>query len=120
MYRVINLLIYFEPAALCNLQTDLILAPLPAKKQLWEARDQFMWKAEIERNPRAEAEFGLAANGELVELYGGQRHCGEVLLYRSLEFDASISPRSAGNWEEWCSGMDGFGGLVMLTASLVE
>jgi hypothetical protein len=62
--------------------------------------------------------FGLAANGELVNLDEGQLYCSDaVLLHKSL--DARIPSRSTANWEEWCSGMDVFGGLVMLAASLV-
>jgi len=103
---------------MCNLQTDLILAPLPAKKPLWEASDEFVWKAESEREPGSQTDFGLAANGELVKLNEYQLYCGgEVLLYKSL--DARTPSRSNDNWEEWCSGMDGFGGLVMLAASLI-
>ena len=37
VYRVVNMLVYFEPAALCDLQSDLLLAPLPCHKNLWEA-----------------------------------------------------------------------------------
>ena len=112
------MLVYFEPAAMCELQTDLILAPLPAKKQLWEADDEFVWKAESEREPRAQTDFALAANGELVELDKGQLYGSDaVLLYNSL--DARTPSRSTANWEEWCAGMDGFGGLVMLAASLI-
>jgi hypothetical protein len=112
------MLVYFEPAALCDLPTTLILAPLPAKKQLWEAGDEFVWKAESEREPGAQTAFGLAANGELVKLDEGQLHCSDtMLLYKSL--DARTPSVSAANWEEWCSGMDGFGGLVMLAASLI-
>jgi len=117
VYRVVNMLVYFEPAAMCQLQPDLILAPLPAKKQLWEAADEFVWKAESEREPGAQTDFGLAANGELVKLDEGQPYCGDtVLLYKSLD---ARTPSSTANWEEWCSGMDGFGGLVMLAASLI-
>jgi hypothetical protein len=102
------MLIYFEPAAMCELQKDLILAPLPAKKQLWEARDEFVWKTEI----------ALAANGELVKMDEGQLYCGDsMLLYQPL--DHLKSSDSTEYWEEWCSGMDGFGGLVMLASSLV-
>lgn len=104
------MLVYFEPAAMCDLQTDLILAPLPGKKQLWEAGDEFAWKAESEKEPGVQTAFALAANGELVKLDEGQLFCSdEALLYKPL----------GTNWEEWCSGMDGFGGLVMLAASLV-
>ena len=103
---------------MCDLQTDLILAPLPAKKQLWEAGDEFVWKAEIEREPGVQTTFGLAANGELVRLDEGQLYRSDaMLLHKSL--DARTPSRSTANWEEWCSGMDGFGGLVMLAASLI-
>lgn len=118
VYRVVDMLVYFEPAVKCTLQTDLILAPLPAKKQLWEASDEAVWKAESEREPGAQAAFGLAATGELVKLNEGQLYCSDaVLLYKPL--DAKIPSRSTAHWEEWCSGMDGFGGLVMLAASLI-
>jgi hypothetical protein len=113
------MLVYFEPAAMCDLPTDLILAPLPAKKQLWEAGDEFVWKAESERDPGAQTDFGLAANGELVKLDEGQLYCNDgVLLYKS-SLDARSPSRNSENWEEWCSGMDGLGGLVMLAASLI-
>jgi hypothetical protein len=112
------MLIYFEPAAMCELQKDLILAPLPAKKQLWEARDEFVWKTEIERDSGVQTDFALAADGELVKMDEGQLYCGEsMLLYQPL--DHLKSSDSTEYWEEWCSGMDGFGGLVMLAASLV-
>ena len=112
------MLVYFEPAAMCDLQKDLILAPLPAKKQLWEADDEFVWKAKSEREPGMQTAFGLAANGELVVLDEGQLYCSDaVLLYKSL--GARTPSRSTANWEEWCSGMDGLGGVVMLAASLI-
>ncbi|KAK4938272.1 hypothetical protein LTR10_021251 [Elasticomyces elasticus] len=114
VYRVVNLLVYFEPAALCEMQTDLILAPLPAKKQLWEAGDGYAWRAETERDPAAQIAFGLAADGELVKLDEGPLCCSDaIMLHKPLEH------RETGNWDQWCSGMDGFGALVMLTASLI-
>ncbi|KFY47651.1 hypothetical protein V495_01883 [Pseudogymnoascus sp. VKM F-4514 (FW-929)] len=116
VYQVVNKLVYFEPATLCDLHNDLILAPLPAKKQLWEADDEFMWKMEMEREPWARTDFGLSASGELVKLDDGQQYCGDAVL----PYDVPGAPlRTTANWEEWCSGMDGLGGLVMLTASLV-
>jgi hypothetical protein len=118
VYRVVNMLIYFEPATMCDLQKDLVIAPLPAKKQLWEAGDEFVWRTESEREPAVRTAFGLAANGELVKLNEGQIYCGdERLLCKSL--GSGVTTRQASEWEEWCSGMDGFGGLVMLAASLV-
>ncbi len=103
---------------MCNLQRELILAPLPAKKQLWEAGDELVWKAEMEREVGVQTAFGLAANGELVKVDEEHLHCSDmVLLDQSLE--SRTPSRSTANWEEWCSGMDGFGGLVMLAASLI-
>jgi hypothetical protein len=113
VYKVVNMLVYFEPAAMCELQKDLFIAPLPAKKQLWEADSEVVWKTEREREPWAQTAFGLAANGELVQLDEGQRYCSDaVLLYNPADLGTA-------SWEEWCSGMDGFGGLVMLAASLM-
>lgn len=112
------MLVYFEPAAICDLHADLIIAPLPAKKQLWEASDEFVWKTESDRDPGTQTAYGLAANGDLVKMGEGELPCrDEMLLQKSL--DAKPPSRSTANWEDWCSGMDGLGGLVMLTASLV-
>ena len=61
--------------------------------------------------------FALAANGELVKLDEDQLYCSStVLLYKSVD---TRNPSTTSNWEEWCSGMDGFGGLIMLAASLI-
>ena len=118
VYQVVNMLVYFEPAALCELHAGLILAPLPAKRQLWEAGDEFVWKVESEREPVVHTDFGLSATGELVNLDEGHLYCGDARLrYRS--FDARAPSTNTATWEEWCAGMDGFGGLVMLAASLV-
>lgn len=112
------MLVFFEPAAMCDLPEDLVLAPLPAKKQLWEAGDEFKWRAENERQPGVQTAFGLAASGELVKLDEGQPlPCNVKQLHESM--DARTYSRSPASWEEWCSGMDGFGGLIMLAASLV-
>jgi hypothetical protein len=118
VYRVVNMLIYFEPAAMCNMPTDLILAPLPAKKQLWEASDEFAWKVESQREPGIQTSFGLAADGELVKLDDGRLSCSDAWV-SDQTLDARTSSRSVARWEEWCAVTDGFGGLVMLAASLI-
>lgn len=118
IYQVVNMLVYFEPAAICGKPTDLLLAPLPSKKQLWEANDEFVWKAESEREPGTRVTFGLATSGELVRLDEVQPYCNFDVLQQE-RLDVRASPRSPANWEEWCSGMDGLGGLVMLAASLI-
>lgn len=107
------MLVYFEPAALCD-HTDLIFAPLPAKKQLWEAGDRFSWQLENDREHGALNYFGLAANGDLVRPDVGQAYCGDT-----SQLHQPLSNKTTANWEEWRSGMDGLGGLVMLAASLV-
>ncbi|KAI9688758.1 MAG: hypothetical protein M1822_001115 [Bathelium mastoideum] len=118
VYRVVNLLMYFEPAAMCNLQTGLVMAPLPARKHLWEASDEYVWKTESDREPGAKTAFGMATNGDLVKVDEGQIYCTDAeLLHPPL--DTGVPTRDTANWEEWCSGMDGFGGLVMLAASLI-
>jgi len=112
------MLVYCATEAICTLQKDLILAPLPAKKQLWEASNELLWEAETKKEPGAQSAFALATDGELVKLNENQLHCGDsVLLYSSL--GDGVPERASAHWEEWCSGMDEFGGLVMLAASLV-
>ncbi|KAL2828793.1 hypothetical protein BJY01DRAFT_128821 [Aspergillus pseudoustus] len=152
VYRVINMLVYFEPAARCDLPKDLVLAPLPAKKQLWEAPDRLAWKQEVDREPGVRTAFGLAVTGELVrfeverdgegadvDVHAGDRDRardggrsveerrgrGEVLaihedllLHKATNTSGKSLLRSEASWEEWCEGMDGLGGLIMLVASL--
>ncbi|KAF2720483.1 hypothetical protein K431DRAFT_270669 [Polychaeton citri CBS 116435] len=110
VYQVVNMLVYFEPAAMCEKPVHIILSPLPASKHLWEASDAFSWKAEIESRPEAQISYGLTADGELIKM-------NESPVHQNLP--AKITSTGTGHWEEWCSGMDGFGGLVMLAASLV-
>lgn len=43
VFRVINLIVYFDPGAMGSLQSDLVLAPLPSPRALWEAPDEFAW-----------------------------------------------------------------------------
>ena len=122
IYRVVNMLVYFEPAAMCDLRHDLVLAPLPARKQLWEASDGRAWHTEVQSKPEMQTTFGLATNGELVQLNETQLHSNTAILPATLpatNSKAGISSSNSGNWEEWCSGMDSFGGLVMLAASFV-
>ncbi|KAI1173026.1 hypothetical protein F4777DRAFT_477916 [Nemania sp. FL0916] len=122
IYRVVNMLVYFEPAAMCSMPTEFILAPLPARKQLWEAAGEFSWKTESQKPPGIQLSFGLCADGEIAALDESRLSCADTwLVYRSTDDDAKAKtpPRSAVGWEEWCTGIDGFGGLVMLAASLI-
>jgi hypothetical protein len=49
--------------------------------------------------------FGIKAGGKMVR------------LDRESKEEESEQASNA-NWQEWCAGMDGFGALVMLAASL--
>lgn len=109
------MLIYFEPGALCDLPSDLVLAPLPARRQLWEAGDEFAWRMESQKEPGIQISFGLARDGGIVEIDEARLSCSDSWL----SWDAETTSRSTASWEDWCSGMDGFGGLVMLAASLI-
>jgi hypothetical protein len=112
---MVNMLTYFQPAARCDLPTDLVLAPLPAKKPLWEANNWIEWKTELQKEPRLQqTAFGLATTGELVRLNKVYGQSGPI---SHLALDAATVSRNAASWEEWCSGMDGLGALVMLAAS---
>jgi hypothetical protein len=134
------MLIYFEPSGDCDSrETGLVLAPLPARKQLWEANDEIAWKMEadkdIQQGPRTATTesrcsssppaFGLATNGELVSLdmRQGQNFCSRAavsLRTQQTLLDGGKSSKGRANWEDWCAGMDGLGGLVMLAASLLQ
>ncbi|OJK01952.1 hypothetical protein ASPACDRAFT_40769 [Aspergillus aculeatus ATCC 16872] len=114
IYQVVGMLVYFDPAAMCEHPTDLVLSPLPARRQLWEAGDELAWNAEAKRGPAFSEEYGMAANGDLVQLSVNEVYCQDTV---ALQRPASA--REAATWEDWCSGMDGLGGLVMLAASLV-
>lgn len=107
-------MIAHEPLVLCGPSAELAIAPLPAKRQLWEADDEMIWKTEIEKEIGAQVDFALSANGELVRLAEGYLYCGDNMSLDATRFEAATE-----NWQEWCLGMDGFGALVMLTATLV-
>ena len=106
---------------MCDLpRTGLLLGPLPAERPLWEAGDELVWNAACKREcGRLQTAFGMGTNGDLLRLNDGRLTCGKVPVLQSKSFDERAPKRSTASWEEWCSGMDGLGGLVMLAASLV-
>ncbi|KAK8025287.1 hypothetical protein PG990_003110 [Apiospora arundinis] len=104
--QIVNMVVVFEPAAMCDIRADgLILPTLPARKQLWEADTAAKWMMEIERDLGAQTDYGMAMNGDLIKV------CETG--------DGGVRSRQKADWEEWFSGMDSFGGLVMLAASLI-
>jgi hypothetical protein len=102
VFRVITLLFSTEPASTCVLLDGYILAPLPAPKSLWEAKDM----GESLGTGKEQSVFGIKAGGKMLRLDGGGG-TEEGSEYQSME-----------NWLEWIGGMDGLGALVMLAASL--
>jgi len=112
------MLIYFEPAALCDMPDEFLMAPLPARKQLWQASDESSWTTETQSQPGMHASFGLAANGDVVKLDESRLSCSDAWL-PCPSVDGKTPPTGVASWEDWCSGMDELGGLVMLAASLI-
>jgi hypothetical protein len=102
VFRIITLLFSTEPASTCVLLDGYILAPLPAPKSLWEAKDM----GESLGTGKGQSVFGIKAGGKMLRLDGGGG-TEEGSEYQSME-----------NWQEWIGGMDGLGALVMLAASL--
>jgi hypothetical protein len=119
VFRVINLLVSLDPAAACEVPYQLFIAPLPAKKQLWEAADQGQWVLARDAMGDESGVFGLTGSGELVRLNNGNRTKDLAAIKRST-FASDKASQSAANWEEWCTGIDGFGALIMLAASLLQ
>ncbi|KAJ1563893.1 hypothetical protein HK405_000375, partial [Cladochytrium tenue] len=130
LYRIINMLIFCVPASVeseCSIPSGLVLAPLPAPKSLWEAADERAWRAETRRQLRGgrggsaiQTAFGLAVDGKLVKLEEGRLSCTDQWLpYTPSSAPGDVDDDGAAEWAEWCAGLDAFGGLVMLAASLV-
>jgi hypothetical protein len=113
------MLIFFEPAAMCNMKSDLIIAPLPGRRKLWHAPDRETWKAECDRDADPNACYGLLASGDLVRLENDRQaqRCDAVQLH--MHADTASASRWIVDWKEWCASMDDFGGLVMLAASFL-
>jgi hypothetical protein len=106
-----------EPAGGCFLLDGFLLAPLPARKQLWEACDEEQSVRGKSRSAGDDSMFGVKIGGQMVKLNGHSttmEHAG--ILSEKLE--RLEETESSANWQEWCSGMDGLGALVMLAASL--
>ncbi|KAH7111801.1 hypothetical protein B0J11DRAFT_512049 [Dendryphion nanum] len=111
--RTINLIFSMAPAKNCNLPDGFLLAPLPARKQLWEAPTEELWVREKSGDPSMLKVFGVMVNGQMVKLSEFQAlQKGEMIRLGSGECTDSSE-----NWKEWCSGMDALGALVMLVTS---
>jgi hypothetical protein len=114
VFRLINMLVCVSPVPTCDSQPGLVIAPLPARKQLWAAASEQVWMSEVQRAPIANSGFGLAYSGDMIGLDEYQ------MKYSNMpgSMEPCTSSKSKENWEEWSTGMDGFGGLIMMAASL--
>jgi hypothetical protein len=126
IYRILNKLIFFTPAALCDMPAEFVIAPLPAKRQLWEATNAQEWKSQSQNEPLEQVSYGLAVDGEIVKLDHRRLTCRDAWLPHAPSDEDSASQdnqrssnRSADWWKEWCSSMDSMGGLIMLAATMV-
>lgn len=112
------MLVYFEPAKLCELPADFVIAPLPAKKSLWEANSELDWRLELAKTLNIQDAYGLTTSGQVVK-FDDHHDPSCHSLPQIFPTESNIPFTGNGNWQEWCSGMDGLGGLVLLAASLV-
>lgn len=103
-----------DPATSCAEPDGFLLAPLPGRKQLWEAPDAQAWVVKRSRDSMVSSVFGVLTGGQMVRLQEQQ-----VAMPDEINFPREIGEEeSAENWQEWCTGMDGLGALVTLAASL--
>jgi hypothetical protein len=114
-FRIIGLLFSTEPAGTCVLNDGFLLAPLPARKQLWEADNELHWMMAKSRDVGGDAAYGMKADGQMAKM-----NVYPLLSDGMSELSARrlSESESSANWSEWCAGMDGLGALVMLAASL--
>jgi hypothetical protein len=112
------MLFSYEGMSTCVLLDGFLIAPLPAKKQLWEARDENDWFKHKRLAVDFDSIYGIKVGGRMAKLgkfIDVQETQMELLMVRPKEPTES---ESSENWNEWCSGMDELGGLIMLAASL--
>ncbi|KAF3034748.1 hypothetical protein E8E11_001567 [Didymella keratinophila] len=114
VYQILKMLYSLDPATACANPDGFLLAPLPARKQLWEAPDAQKWTVEKSRNGADLSVFGVLTGGQMVKLQEQQ-----IIMPGEIGFPLGIEEEeSVRNWQEWCAGMDGLGALVTLATSL--
>jgi hypothetical protein len=112
------MLFSYEGMSTCVLLHGFLIAPLPAKKQLWEARDENDWSMEKCVAIDTDSVYGIKVGGRMAKLsrfMDVQETQMELLMVCPKEPTESESNE---HWKEWCAEMDDLGGLIMLAASL--
>lgn len=114
-YQVLNMLVYFEPAAMCDLKA----APLalPAKRQCWEAPNEFVWKNVRSSDANAGESFAMTGDGQILRLGYDQACHGKNPLDVKAEPMGLVQEPT---WDEWSANTDSLGELAMLAASLIS
>ena len=109
------MLFALDPPGKCMTPPGFLLAPLPARKQLWEAPNADTWMLERCRDTGGFPNvFGILSNGQMVKLPDFKSlQNGQTFVVRPEEV-----AQSGKNWQEWCSGIDGLSSLIMLAATL--
>jgi hypothetical protein len=117
VFKCLGMLFTNDGSDGCPLFDNYAMAPLPAKKTLWDARDEHDWHMEKSKG-NDDVVFGLKVSGRMAKLgtFGSvQESRMEVVLAQPRE---PTEDESEENWKEWCSGMDNLGALIMLAATL--
>jgi hypothetical protein len=110
---------------MCDMPSEFVIAPLPARRGLWEAAHAQEWQLQSQREPHGQVSYALAADGGIVKLDECRLSCRDAWLPYVPASEKKSSPDLASTldrkgrwWAEWCSGMDSMGGLIMLAASM--
>jgi hypothetical protein len=117
VFKCLGMLFTNDGSDGCTLFDNYAIAPLPAKKALWDARDEHDWRMEKSKE-NDDIVFGLKVSGRMARFrtFGSVQDSGmEVILAQPRE---PTEDESEENWKEWCSGMDDLGALIMLAATL--
>jgi hypothetical protein len=112
VFRICDAILNMGPFLICRPLSGFIIAPLPAKKALWEAQNAQAWTSCLDWNTRDEDDFGLMEDGTLVRL-------DRILPLEENGIRGEARDIRPADWADWCSGMDGFGALIMVAASLL-
>lgn len=104
---------------------EFVIAPLPAKRQLWDAKNAEEWKLQNQEEECKQVSYALAMDGKIIKLNQDRLSCCDAWLSSTPMDDETASQdherrtiSSATWWTEWCSGMDSMGALILLAASM--
>ncbi|KZM20669.1 hypothetical protein ST47_g8171 [Ascochyta rabiei] len=89
VYQILKMLYSLDPATFCAEPDGFLLAPLPGRKQLWEAPDDAQaWMAEKSRDGPIPGVFGVLTGGQMMRLQEQQ-----VVLAAEMSFPLVLEMR---------------------------